>query len=239
MVPLVIVWGMLATVIDSMFRAIFLAYFLSIAQYFALVAIPIYVILMLITICIKKKEISINSADFFGTLMSFGCSPCEQSDFYYGGHKYEKRIVKYRFRALSKVTFGLIFLPIFGFLLYATTEMPNIHNDLDIDLKNTTICQNICPSQFESSNELNKTMVDDYCRNIWRHFETSPDLSLPVNHLVFIITLAVLFLLSTIEGILEVCVEWAPYRKLYSIIPNNQGALQHYRAGDQPMIRLK
>ena len=64
MVPLVIVWGMLATVIDSMFRAIFLAYFLSIAQYFALVAIPVYVILMLITICIKKKEVSINKAQY-------------------------------------------------------------------------------------------------------------------------------------------------------------------------------
>merc|ERR1712008_245744 len=134
--------------------------------------------------------------------------------------EWQRRIVKYRFRALSKTTFASIFIPIFCFLLYATTELPNIHNDLDIDLKNTTLCQNICPSQFESSNELNKTMVDGYCRSIWRHFETSPDLPLPVNHLVFIVTLAVLFLLSTIEGIIEVCVEWAPYRKLYSTIPN-------------------
>ena len=170
--------------------------------------------------------------------MSFGCSACEQSDFYFEGLNFKKRIVQYRFRALSKVTFTYIFIPIFCFLLYATTELPNIHNDLDIDLKNTTICQNICPSQFESSNELNKTIVDDYCGSIWRHFETSPGLPLPVNHLVFIVTLAVLFLLSTIEGVLEVCVEWAPYRKLYSFIPETT-RLRHFGIQNHPMIQLK
>ena len=233
------IWGVLANVIDSLFRAILIAYLLTIVKYYALLVVPVYVAFMVIAICIKKKELSINSADFFGTLMSFGCSPCEESDFkWVKGKGIRKRIVKYRFRALSKVTFGLIFPPILGFLLYATIKLPNIHNDLDIDLKNTTICQNICPSQFESSNELNKTMVDGYCRNVWRHFETSPDLSLPVNHLVFIVTLAVLFLLSTIEGVLEVCVEWAPYRKLYSFIPNTT-RLRHFGIRNQPMIQLK
>ena len=176
---IVSIWGVLANVIDSLFRAILIAYLLTIVKHYALLVVPIYVAFMFIAICIKKKELSINSDDFFGTLMSFGCSPCEQIDFYWKGRGYEKRIVKYRFRALSKVTFGLIFPPILGFLLYATIKLPNIHNDLDIDLKNTTICQNICPSQFESSNELNKTMVDGYCRSIWRHFEISPDLHFP------------------------------------------------------------
>ena len=238
---IVSIWGVLANVIDSLFRAILMAYLLTIVKHYALFVVPVYAAFMLIAICVKKKELSINSADFFGTLMSFVCSPCEQADFHWveETRKFEKRIVKYRFRALSKITFTYIFIPIFCFLLYATTELPNIHNDLDIDLKNTTICQNICPSQFESSNELNKTMVDGYCRSIWRHFETSPDLSLPVNHLVFIITLAALFLLSTIEGIIEVCVEWAPYRKLYSFIPTRQDRFRAKGAGDQPMIQLK
>ena len=235
---IVSIWGVLANVIDSLFRAILIAYLLTIVKHYALLVVPVYVAFMLIAICIKKKELMINSTDFFGTLLSFGCSPCEQADFHWveETRKFEKRIVKYRFRALSKITFAYIFIPIFCFLLYATTELSNIHNDLDIDLKNTTICQNICPSQFESSNELNKTIVDDYCGSIWRHFETSPGLPLPVNHLVFIVTLAVLFLLSTIEGIIEVCVEWAPYRKLYSFIPTFP---QGVGTGDQPMIQLK
>ena len=78
---IVSIWGVLANVIDSLFRAILMAYLLTIVKHYALLVVPVYVAFMLIAICIKKKELSIDSNDFFGTLMSFGCSPCEKSDF--------------------------------------------------------------------------------------------------------------------------------------------------------------
>jgi len=197
MVPLVIVWGMLATVIDSMFRAIFLAYFLSIAQYFALVAIPVYVILMLITICIKKKEVSINKDDFLGTLISFGSSA------------YESHKVKYNFRSISKIVFALLFIPSIGYLTYETYEFSSKFGNDDFgenNLGNATICMDMCQKSPESSS---------YCQNLWKHFEPSENLPLPVAHFAFLVTLGGLFLLSIVEGLVETFAKWGPYHKLY------------------------
>ena len=115
---IVSIWGALSNAIDSLFRAILIAYLLTIVKHYALLVVPVYIAFMLIAVCIKKKEISINSADFFGILMSFGCSPCEESDFKWIKRRgIRKRIVKYRFQALSKVTFGSIFLPIFCYYM--------------------------------------------------------------------------------------------------------------------------
>ena len=79
-------FGVLTTVSDSLFRALFLAYILIIFKMYALLIFPIYMTLMFIAICIikicirQKKnngEIALKSNDVFGTVLSFACSAHE------------------------------------------------------------------------------------------------------------------------------------------------------------------
>ena len=92
------------------FRSIFLAYLLTIVKAYTLLIVPLYVCLMLIAICIKKRNCIIDSGDLLGALISFGCSA------------HESRHVGYTFRPLSKIIFALIFLPTVVFLTYATAD---------------------------------------------------------------------------------------------------------------------
>ena len=86
--------------------------------------------------------------------------------------------------------------------------------------------------------ELNKTMVDNYCSNLWRYFDKSDDnLPLPEVHLTFIIGLICLFLLSTIEGLVESYYKWAPYCVLYRFDPLPCPQSGHSR--DKPVKQLK
>ena len=188
-----------------------MAYLLTIVKGYTLLIVPLYVCLMLIAICIKKQNCVIDSEDLRGALTSFGCSAHESKD------------VDYTFRPLSKIIFALIFLPTLAFLTYATAVLPNLGQDVSTDLGDPKICANICPNVIESgiaSRALNETEVDvkSYCSSIWRHLEPSDTLPLPGAHFGFLLTLAVLFVLSTLEGLLEAYAKWCPYRKLYDFV---------------------
>ena len=170
--------------------------------------VPLYLGLMLIAICIKKRNCVIDSEDLRGALTSFGCSA------------HESKHVHYTFRPLSKIIFACIFLPTLAFLTYATAVLPNLGQDVSTNLGDPKICANICPNVIQSgiaSRALNETEVDvkSYCSSIWRHLEPSDTLPLPGAHFGFLLTLAVLFVLSTLEGLLEAYAKWCPYRKLY------------------------
>ena len=185
-----------------------MAYLLTIVKGYTLLIVPLYFSMMLIAICIKKRNCVIDSEDLRGALTSFGCSAHES-----GG-------VDYTFRPLSKIIFALIFLPTLAFLTYATAVLPNLGQDASTDLGDPEICANICPKVIESgiaSRALNVTTVDvkSYCSSIWRHLEPSDTLPMPGAHFGFLLTLGVLFLLSTIEGLVEAFAKWGPYRKLY------------------------
>ena len=51
--------GILATALDTLFRAIFLAYSFTIVKAYALLLVPTYILLMIIGVWIKKKSFSI------------------------------------------------------------------------------------------------------------------------------------------------------------------------------------
>ena len=107
---------------------------------------PIYVVLMLIAICLRKlslnTSISPDSNDLFGMLMSLACSA------------HEERKVKYTFRPLSKIAFAFIFLPCLGYLMYkAEVLTPNTDEETEFNLRNITICSDICNSTVESLGE--------------------------------------------------------------------------------------
>ena len=74
------VWAMFATIVDTLFRPLFIAYMLSIVKAYALI-IPIgYFLLMLVAICIKKNRWSLSWIDFFYAALSFPCSALEHDD---------------------------------------------------------------------------------------------------------------------------------------------------------------
>ena len=105
---------MLATAVDTLLRASFMAYSFTIFKQLAWILVPIYFGFMLIGICIRKRKLSINRFELFAALGSFGCSAGETER------------VNYKFRPISKFVFALIFLPAMVLLTYTTSQMPNI-----------------------------------------------------------------------------------------------------------------
>ena len=212
------VFGMLATCLDTLLRAVFMAYMFSIVKSFAWLVLPIYFVLMKIAMCLRKKECSITKYEIFGIIMSFVCSAAET----------EK--TSYNLRPISKAVFSVIFVPCLLFLSYTIAFTPDVGFGKITDATtfasfNTTLCSNLC-----HKNE----SVKYYCGNLWRYLEdkttinvnqissftdsnTASNISLtfPQIHGVILIVLLSLFILSVIEGLLESRIPYSPYQLLY------------------------
>ena len=80
--------------------------------------------------------------DLFGTMMSFPCSAHEDPDL--NGKD------NYNFRPLSKIVFAMIFTPCLSYLVYEISMLPSARNDVGFNLKNTTICSNVCIPHIEA-----------------------------------------------------------------------------------------
>ena len=77
----------------------------------------------------------------------------------------------------------------------------------------------------DSGVNVSKAEIQSYCCNQWRYFESSKDndyLLLPESHLIFWMILFAFFVISLLEGVIEAYVEWTPYQKLYSFIPEHK-----------------
>ena len=208
------VFGMLATFLDTLLRAVFMAYMFSIVKFFAWLVLPIYFVLMMIAMCVRKKECSIAKYEIFGIIMSFGCSAAETE------------MTAYNLRPISKAVFFVIFVPCLLFLSYTTAFMPNvgfgeITNASILATLNSTHCLNLCNKDESTKN---------YCGSLWRYFEdeTTIDvnqmspftdsnigLTVPQTHGVMLIVLSSLFILSVIEGLIESWIPLSPYQLLY------------------------
>merc|ERR1712062_501623 len=88
------VYGMLATVTDTLFRALFTSYFMSIFKAYALLLPSIYALAFLILKHIVRRENSDTVGGIFVALTSFGCSA------------YGKRHFGENVRQVSKLTFA-------------------------------------------------------------------------------------------------------------------------------------
>ena len=121
-----IIYGMLATATDTLFRAFFMAYFMSIFKAYALLLPCIYALVLLILNCRKlvREENHDRVLGIFAAFTSFGCSA-------YGTKYLGKRI-----RQTSKFTFALIFLPSLCLLIYQTASLPNAN---DVSSLNKTL----------------------------------------------------------------------------------------------------
>ena len=200
------VLGMLSTALDSLLRAFFMAYILSIIKAYALIIPLTYVVFLFIWL--KVKEPCTYLRDFLTGLMSFGSSAVKSP------------FNEIRFRLLSKVVFGVIFIPTICLVTYLetasiqnsdfdnlhyNTTMSNITQIGDLNFNETLAltpekCKNLCLEDDETK---------DYCENLWKEMEFE-------NHLKIVITLAVLFILSSIEGLLDGCFSKTPYNMLHN-----------------------
>ena len=89
--------------------------------------------------------------------------------------------------------------------------MSNITQISDLNFNETLAltpekCKNLCLEEAETR---------DYCANLWKEMEFE-------NHLKIVITLAILFVLSTIEGLLDGYFSWTPYNMVHDyVLPEN------------------
>lgn len=109
---------------------------------YALLILLAYIVLMLIGVCIRKGKMELDYQDLFGTMMSFPCSAHEDPDL--NGKD------NYNFRPLSKIVFAMIFTPCLSYLVYEISMLPSTRNDVGFNLKNTTICSNVCIPHIEA-----------------------------------------------------------------------------------------
>ena len=63
------VWGVLATLVDTLLRTLFLSYILSITKAYAFLILFVYVVMMFITTCCVQKSVAFD-VDFMSVLFS-------------------------------------------------------------------------------------------------------------------------------------------------------------------------
>ena len=185
-------WGVLAALVDTLLRCLFLSYVLSIAKAYAFLIMFLYVVLMLLTTCCVQKSCAFDIFQFLYTLCSIPSSA------------FENPMNDQRLRFRSKVIFNSLIVVSMSFVLvstntdhlagigYSLNSTSLVSNDLVL-----TDCAYICSNEF-----------DDFCLYRWRYLDQS-------THLTIHIVLFFLLGLSILETILETCLDSMPYKQLY------------------------
>ena len=200
------IYGSLATAVDCLLRAIAMSYIFSVIKAYALLLPLSYVVIMLILICISGGYIGNKFEVVLGTLMSFGSSAIWISE------------NQFIFRFRSKIVFALIFIPSLCLIThYETLQIADTNlnqSNSTTFAMNTTECLSICGKDEN---------ITEVCGNLWKHHRVKIhdewEFTLPQNHLEILITLAILFVLSTIEGLMDGFLSCTPYNKLKKIHP--------------------
>ena len=117
------------------------------------------------------------------------------------------------FRSISKICFGINFIPSLYFLVYYVISSSLKNPVIQVSYLEPSICLNIC----------NLDEIEwNYCYDLWKHLDTpvhefSNGWILPMTHLIVISILFTLFIISTIEGVWEAFggSSLTPYQKLY------------------------
>jgi len=198
-----VVLGMITVLLDAVLRGCFLAYAMTIIKSYIVLIPAIYLVIILIVVIVIRKrdgeshKTLLSFRAFLGACLSFVCSSIEDHG------------INITFRLKSKCIFAVIFIALSA-TLYATHSSTLFHNNIKISSNfNSSHCENICPPANQTKVELEQwNEMIDYCENIWMTIS-------PETHVIIWTVLGVLFALSIIEGIMEQCFSWMPYRKLY------------------------
>ena len=111
-------------------------------------------------------------------------------------------------------------------------------NNIGLDRLNHTLepkdCKDVCVYGRKDDDVNGMKIRNDYCKCLWRYTEevygTFSDTNYPRVHVIMLMVLMGLFILSTIEGLLEVCqcVTNAPYKLLYKNRTDEWGNVQNF-----------
>jgi len=196
------VYASLSIVIDTMLRSFTLAYWLTISKAYVIIVPFVYFLVMSIVLFFKKGYME-NIQVLFFSAISLGCSA------------YEYKRCTFKMRPVSKGIFSAIFIAFAIFYgISAAPKTFNTNDDITI-VSNSSSNYNFEPSQCSNFCQGNRTNADQeafegFCNNLWE--KINPDSFI---HETISIVIGILFVLSILEGILEYCCKWMPYRKLY------------------------
>ena len=139
----------------------------------------------------------------FFSVLTLGCSA------------YEYGQCKIKMRPVSKGIFSAIFIAFAIF--YGISAAPKTFNtNDDIAVVNNSLsnynfeppqCSNFCQG---NKSDAEQEAFEGFCNNLWENI--NPDSFI---HETICIVIGILFVLTILEGILESCCKWMPYRKLY------------------------
>ena len=197
------IYASLSIVIDTMLRSFTLAYWLTISKAYVIIVPFIYFLLMSIVLFFKKGRYMGLEQVLLFSVLSLGCSA------------YEYQYCTIKLRPVSKGFFSVILIAFAIF--YGISAAPKTFNtNDDIAVMNNSLSNyTFEPSQCSNFCKGNKTDAEQeefegFCKNLWENI--NPDSFI---HETICIVIGILFVLSILEGILESCCKWMPYRKLY------------------------
>ena len=128
---------------------------------------------------------------------------------------------------LSKIIFALIFIPSLCLVTHIeTASLQNIDNNMinstnSVNLTSTTTMNTtLTPEKCEDLCPVDEATID-YCKTLWKHMGPPTkvfgmEVELPEKHLYILIALSVLFILSSIEGLMDACFSWTPNNRLHN-----------------------
>ena len=200
-----VVLSSLSGIIDTSFRVLFISYFSSLSSSYSLFFIPmVYILAFYLTLSIKAKNFKLTFFEFQACLLSLPSSTYEEAE------------IKYTLRPISKLVFNVLA----SLCLCLTTgrfweEYPRLE-------------PKVLP--FNATYTTNATVFDysAYCQNVCNITDISICSTFNQSEDVYhglLITLWVLLVLSTLEGILERFVNVMPHCKfLEPIQREDEGA---------------
>ena len=188
----------LSGIIDSIFRVLFISFFASLTSPWAfLMNYTAHFLCFYLLLVIKTKKLKLSFNEFLNCLLSLPSST------------YEEQYKTYSFRPRSKIAFNTIALMGLVFLTVGNSSGSLIK----CDRKNCEATMNPC-NVYEYCKNLCKHPMQDDCRAYSKSDQMLTDM---------LILLWVLFVLSTLEGVLERYWNRMPYRQFLKPITDDVG----------------
>ena len=183
----------LSGIIDTSFRVLFISFYASLSSPYVLFIIPtIYISTFYLSLAIRRKEFKLDFEEFLACFLSLPAST------------YEVKEVEYTLRPNSKLVFNILAVIC---LCFTTGEFWEEYPRLE---------PKVLP--FDATNTTNDTVFDysAYCQNVCNVTDISICSTFNQSEDVYhglLITLWVLLVLSTLEGILERFLDIMPHCK--------------------------
>ena len=198
------IFNFLSGIIDSVFRVLFISFFASLTSPFCFIIIYVaHILCFYLLLVIKTKKLKLSFNESLDCILSLPSST------------YEEQYKTYSFRPRSKIAFNTIALMGLVFLTIGNSS----ENLSKFDRKNcdptifTTVyeyCKDVCNHTMQDDHS-NATALDD-CRFYSRSDEMLTDM---------LLLLWILFVLSTLEGVLERYWKSMPYCKFLEPITDD------------------